>query len=87
MTPDPARVLRLKAEACRLLADISKDVMREAHWLEQAHHWETLATKVAREQSRKSAPTIVLSDAWPVTTQSAATRTPGHLAHRRSSNS
>ena len=90
MTRDRVLLLRLKAEACRVLAEICNDVTRETHWLEQAQHWETLATEIARKQSRKPASTIVLSDAWPVTKQSHSSSGRGHfsdLAHRRFPNS
>ena len=70
MTRDKVLLLRLKAEACRVMAGISKDATREADWLEQAHHWEELAKEVARDQLRRPAPTIVLGDAWPVRTHS-----------------
>lgn len=65
MTRYQARLLRLKAEACRVLADISEDVTSKAWRLEQADHWQALATKIEREQLRKPAPTIELGEAWP----------------------
>jgi hypothetical protein len=39
-------MLRLKAEACRVLADVSDNLTRKAHWLEQADHWQALPTEV-----------------------------------------
>jgi hypothetical protein len=44
---EPAQ-LRLKAEACRRLADMSENVMREALWLDRADYWEQLATKAEK---------------------------------------
>jgi hypothetical protein len=44
---EPA-LLRLKAEACRRLADTSEDVMRQALWLDRADHWNQLAKKAER---------------------------------------
>ena len=67
-----ARLLRLKAEACRVWAEISADITRKAHWLEQADHWQALATEVEREQSGKPAPTIVIGEAWPMTAATVA---------------
>ena len=67
-----ARLLRPKAEACRVWAEISEDITRKAHWLEQADHWQALATRAEHEQLRKPAPTIVLGEAWPVTAATAA---------------
>jgi hypothetical protein len=53
MIDDPAQ-LRLKAEACRRLADMAEDAQRKALWTERAHHWEQLAAKAAkRPQQRK----------------------------------
>jgi hypothetical protein len=69
-----ARLLRLKAEACRVWAEISEDIARKAHWLEQADHWQALATEVERKQLRRPPPTIVLGEAWPVTKATAAAR-------------
>jgi hypothetical protein len=82
MTRDRVLLLRLKAEACRVMAGISKDAAREAHWLEQARHWEVLAEEVAREQLGTLAPTIALGDAWPVTTQSSPRSGPEHFPRR-----
>jgi hypothetical protein len=66
------RLLRLKAEACRVLAEISEDITRKANWLEQADQWQALATEIEREQLRRPAPTIVLGDAWPAATATTA---------------
>jgi hypothetical protein len=62
-----ARMLRLKAEACRVLADISEDTTRKAHRLEQADQWQAMANEVEREQLNKPEPTIGLSEAWSAT--------------------
>jgi hypothetical protein len=64
------RLLRLKAEACCVLAEISEDITRKAHWLEQADQWQELAKKIEREQLREPAPTIALDETWPATTRS-----------------
>jgi hypothetical protein len=40
--------LRLKAEACRQLAGIAEDVMRQALWLDRADHWERLAKEAEK---------------------------------------
>lgn len=52
---DPAH-LRLKAEACRRLADLTEDAEREALWLKRASDWEELATKTERKLRAKSRP-------------------------------
>jgi hypothetical protein len=52
MGDDPAQ-LRLKAEACRRLADITEDTQRKALWIERADHWEQLASKAATRPQRK----------------------------------
>lgn len=49
MFDDPAQ-LRLKAEACRRLADITDDAEREALWLKRAIDWEQLAMKIEKKQ-------------------------------------
>ena len=80
MTRHRVLLLHLKAEACRVLAEISNDAAREAHWLEQARHWEGLATEASREQSRNPALKIALSDAWPVAVQSHSSSAPGQFS-------
>ena len=50
--PDDPALLRLKAEACRRLADMFVEAVRKALWTERADHWEQLATK-AEEQPPK----------------------------------
>jgi hypothetical protein len=47
MLDDPAQ-LRLKAEACRQLADLTEDWERKAFWKERAEYWEELAVKAAK---------------------------------------
>jgi hypothetical protein len=47
MVDDPAQ-FRLKAKACRRLADIAEDEQRRALWIERADHWEQLAAKAAK---------------------------------------
>jgi hypothetical protein len=49
---DQADHLRLKAEACRRLADLSDDIHRKLLWLERADHWERLAKKAVKVQPR-----------------------------------
>lgn len=52
--PDDLAQLRLKAEACRRLADLAEDAERKALWLKRADDWEQLATKAAKPpRSRK----------------------------------
>lgn len=53
MLDEPAQ-LRLKAEACRRLADISHDhTERKALWLKRADDWEQLARKAEKRQRTK----------------------------------
>jgi hypothetical protein len=44
--------LRLKAEACRRLADITGDEQREAHWFLRAEHWDELSAEAAKQQRK-----------------------------------
>jgi hypothetical protein len=53
---DEAAQLRMKAEACRRLAELSDDFAREALWLRRADHWEQLATEAAKAQGRRAVP-------------------------------
>lgn len=55
MSGDPSQ-LRLKAEACRRLADLTEDAEREAVWLGRANDWEQLATKAEKKLRFKSRP-------------------------------
>lgn len=48
MSDYPAQ-LRIKAEACRRLAEITTDASRRVHWLRRADDWEALANKAQRE--------------------------------------
>jgi hypothetical protein len=48
MLDNPAQ-LRLKAEACRRLAEIEEDAERKALWIERAHHWEQRAAKASKQ--------------------------------------
>lgn len=59
---DRAAELRLKAEACRRLAELCDDSAREAVWLERADHWEHLATKAAKGQPRRAVPKKARAD-------------------------
>jgi hypothetical protein len=52
---DKAAQLRLKAEACRRLAELCDDAERGALWLERADHWENFAIKAAKGQARGAA--------------------------------
>jgi hypothetical protein len=52
MHDDPAQ-LRLKAEACRRLAEMTEDEQRKALWIRRATHWDELAAEAAKQQ-RKS---------------------------------
>jgi hypothetical protein len=54
MPDDPAQ-LRLKAEACRRLADMFEEPERKAHWGERAADWERLATKAKKRPPTKAA--------------------------------
>lgn len=47
MPEDPAQ-LRLRAEACRRLADTSENAERKELWLDRANHWEQLALKAEK---------------------------------------
>ncbi len=44
---DPAQH-RVKAEACRRLADLAEDAERKALWTERADKWEQLARKATK---------------------------------------
>jgi hypothetical protein len=48
---DPAQ-LRLKAEACRRLADLTEDSEHEALWQKRANEWERLATRAEKRQPK-----------------------------------
>jgi hypothetical protein len=48
MSDDPAQ-LRLKAEACRRLADLSGDTARKDVWLKRAADWDQLAGKAEKQ--------------------------------------
>jgi hypothetical protein len=41
--------LRMRAEACRRLADIADDEANKALWLKRADHWEEMAAKAEKE--------------------------------------
>lgn len=59
---DEAAQLRLKAEACRRLADISNDrTERRALWLKRAGDWEQLASKAEKQLRVKRR----LRSCWP----------------------
>lgn len=47
---DEREEFRAKAEACRRLADLSKDAERKAFWLDRAGYWKRLATNTARQR-------------------------------------
>jgi hypothetical protein len=51
VSDEPAQ-LRLKAEACRRLADLTEDEGRKATWAERAVYWEQLVVE-AEKLSRK----------------------------------
>jgi hypothetical protein len=53
MPEDPA-LLRLKAEACRRLADMFEEAERKALWIERAGQWEQLAIKAEKQPQRKT---------------------------------
>jgi hypothetical protein len=44
---------RLKAEACRRLADLSEEDARKALWIERAGRWEELALKARKAKRQK----------------------------------
>jgi hypothetical protein len=50
---DKATELRIKADACRRLADMDDNRSQKSIWRERADDWEALATKA--DQSRRSA--------------------------------
>lgn len=52
---DEAAELRLKAEACRRLADLAAaaDPVRKALWLTRADQWNELADKAAKRSRRR----------------------------------
>jgi hypothetical protein len=52
---EPAQ-LRLKAEACRQLADTSEEAKRKALWIERAEHWEKLAKEAEKRAAKKTRP-------------------------------
>jgi hypothetical protein len=41
---------RMKAEACRRLADLTDDPQRKELWIERADYWERLAAKAPKKQ-------------------------------------
>ena len=45
---------RLKAEACRRLADAEKDPYRKAMWMERADYWERIAAKAAKLSQQRN---------------------------------
>lgn len=49
--PDSPSQLRMKAEACRRLADLADDVDRKDLWLKRADDWEQLA-EIANAEAR-----------------------------------
>jgi hypothetical protein len=51
--PDEPALLRLKAEACRRLADLSEDSERKTLWLKRADDWEKLAIEATTQRRRK----------------------------------
>jgi hypothetical protein len=46
---DDVAQLRMKAEACRRLADLTEDAARRTIWLARADHWEQLAAKTEKK--------------------------------------
>ena len=52
---DEAAELRLKAEACRRLADLAAaaDPVRKALWLTRADQWKELAAEAAKKSRRR----------------------------------
>jgi hypothetical protein len=46
--PEDPILLRQKAEACRLLAEMEQSAERKALWLKRADHWELLVTKAEK---------------------------------------
>ena len=57
MSDHPAQ-LRLKAEACRRLADLAEDAERETLWLIRANNWDQLATKAEQKSRARSRPRL-----------------------------
>jgi hypothetical protein len=53
MLDDPAQ-LRLKAEACRRLADMAEDAQRKILWIERAEYWDKLAIKTVKQPRPRS---------------------------------
>jgi hypothetical protein len=53
VSDDPAQ-LRLKAEACRRLADLTKDAEHEALWQKRANEWEQLATRAEKRRPKST---------------------------------
>jgi hypothetical protein len=51
--PDEAAQHRIKAEACRRLADLAEDAGRRAMWDERAVYWERLAGKAKKLPQRQ----------------------------------
>jgi len=52
--PDDPALLRLKAEACRRLADLFVEAVRKALWTERAYYWEQLATKAGEQPPKET---------------------------------
>lgn len=51
--PDEAAQHRIKAEACRRLADLAEDADRRAMWDERAEYWDRLAAKAKKSPQRQ----------------------------------
>jgi hypothetical protein len=49
---DDAAKLRLRAEACRRLADLEENSRRKALWIERGDEWERLAEKAAKQERK-----------------------------------
>jgi hypothetical protein len=45
---------RLKAEACRRLADLADNVERRKLWLNRAAAWDEMAVKTEKENKKRS---------------------------------
>ena len=65
MLDKPPDLFRLKAEACRQLADTAENVVREAIWLDRADYWEQLAKEAERRIQATSGPNLLPPHAAP----------------------
>jgi hypothetical protein len=57
MSDETPAQFRLKAEACRRLADLADNVERRRLWLNRAAGWDDMAAKAEKKNKRQRPPT------------------------------